>query len=340
MSALLGLLLIGCGDDAMQEDGARAPQATPVAAWRVEPLELEWGRSWGGVIEPLRAHPVASPVSGEVERVLAREGAVVRAGDSLFVVRVTGMEDRLAPLRDRAMQLDDELERWERLAASGAAGPGEVAEARLRALEVRESLSDLEATVRSGVVRAPVPGRIQGVEVVRGGIVAAGNPLLVLEEGDRWTFRVRVPAAEAAFFERPEALRIRDDRGELDLTPERVTWTEDADRGVLVVDVHLRGDPPTGRRAAVLTLRTGVEPLVVPWTAVATDGDEHWVARISGEDPGTVERRGVRLGRAFPEGIEVISGLESGDLVVRFEPRTHPEGRAVEPLVARPGGER
>jgi RND family efflux transporter MFP subunit len=323
----LGLLVPGCGDDG----GSGSPDDSPVrvAAHTVELGELEVRREWTGRLEPLRSVAVQAPRDGRVSTVLVRDGERVAAGAVL--VRMTGpdLEGRRTALEERRGQLGADLERWERLARDGAATPGEVAEARLRLLQVREQFAELEALEESYVIRAPVPGRVYGSTSGPGALAPGGQVLMVVEDDESWGVRLSVPAWEAPLFEQREHLRLRD--GPEVRTVRQVAFASDNAPGFVRVDLYLEG-VMGGRRGIEVEYRTTEEVLLLPWTAVAGEGDRHWVAWIAPGDPDRIERRTVELGRAHPRGVEVVSGIEAGDKVVRYEPRSHPEGRAVTPV--------
>lgn len=240
------------------------------------------------------------------------------------------LEARREALSERMEQIELELERWERLAAAGAAGPGEVAEARLRLLQAREQFAELEALAESYVIRAPAAGRVYGATLGRGSQVSAGETLLVVEDDASWGVRLSVAAWEAPRFDRLEDLTVRDDRGNV-FPVVHIAFASEPQPGFVRIDLYVDG-AGSPRRGAEVEYHTSDDRLLVPWTALAGEEGRHWVARVVSGEPPTIERRPVELGRPGPEGVEVVSGLEAGDRIVRFEPRSHPEGRAVTPV--------
>lgn len=319
--------LAGCGSG--DEDTARPEEGVPVAAWTVRSQEVEIRREWTGRLEPLRTVAVQAPRGGRVSAVPVRDGDRVQEGT--VVVRMVGpdLEARRATLEERRAQLQEELERWERLARSGAAGPGEVAEARLRLLQAREQAAELEALEASYVIRAPATGRVYGAQVSPGASVAGGQTLLSVEDDDTWGVGLSVPAWEAPLFRDPTLLSVRD--GSESYTVSRVASTSEVQPGFVRIDLYLREVEPF-RRGMTVEYRDREQAIVIPWTAVAGDSDRHWVALIVPGDPDRVVRRTVELGRAHAEGVGVGAGLEDGDRIIRYEPRSHPEGRAVRPV--------
>lgn len=324
---LLGLSACGQEDPAPQE--AR-DTATEVQVWTMEPDPVDEVRQWSGRLEALRALSIQAPHRSRVADVPVREGDRVSQGEVLVRLASPQLEARRDALQDQYDHLSDELERWRRLAEMDAAGPMEVSEATRRTLEVREALAEVEATLESAVVQAPAAGQVASIAVSPGSEVEAGDPLLRVDDVESTGVRLTIPARETSFLEDPEHLTLRDDRGAA-LELDRVAYSPAEQPGFVQADLFLTGSS-NGRIGQVdVSYEATEEALVVPWTAVASEAHGDWVALLSG-DPPVLERRFVELGRAHPLGIEVVSGLEAGDRVVRYEPRAHPEGQEVTPL--------
>jgi membrane fusion protein, multidrug efflux system len=329
------VVLLACGGDDTAPSGAAA--AVPVGVWIVRNETVEHRREWMGRVEPLRTVSLAAPAGGQVEQVDVRDGDTVRPGQSLLRIVSPDLAARRSALRERLVQLEDDLARWERLAAGSAAAAGEVAEARLRVLQAREQFAEHEALEGALHLRAPAAGRVYGLAVGPGTLVSAGQQLLGVEDGGTWGVRLAVAAWEAPYFDDVARLSVRDARG-MEFTVERTALASEVHPGFVRVDLYVRQDGSAAagtapsRGGGEVGYVTTEEVLLVPWTAVAGVGDEHWVAFVVPGEPATIERRTIELGRPHPGGVEVVSGLEAGDMIVRYEPRSHPAGRVVSPV--------
>jgi multidrug efflux pump subunit AcrA (membrane-fusion protein) len=243
------------------------------------------------------------------------------------------LDARRVVVAERLDFLVSELERWRRLASTGAAGPAEVSAAELRVLEVRDETSQLDSYTESYLVRAPASGIVSGLAVSPGANATNGQVLVQVADAAALGVRLVIPALETSFLEAAASLTLQDDRGGT-FPVDRVVLTSDPHPTFARADLYVRG--ATGHRAVTVRYRAEEEIVTVPWTAVASDGKDHWVAAIRAGEPERVERRRVELGRAHAGGIEVLGGLLPGDRVVRYEPRSIPEGRAVLPREAAP----
>lgn len=331
-------LLAGCGSAGEggvggSRAGGEAP--LPVAAWTVTAETVVVERQWHGRLEPLRVHSVQAPRAGRVAEVAIRDGDSVRAGAVLIRMEAPDLDARRVVLAERLDFLVSELERWKTLAATGAAGPAEVSAAELRVLEVRDETSQLDSFTESYLVRAPASGIVNGLAVNPGANATDGQVLLQVDDASALGVRLVIPALETAFLESAASLTLQDDRGGT-FPIERVVLTSDPHPAFARADLYVRG--ASGHRAVTVRYRAEEEIITVPWTAVASDGEGQWVAAIRAGEPERVERRRVEIGRAHAGGIEVLDGLAPGERVVRYEPRSIPDGRAVLPREAAPAG--
>ncbi|MCC5807001.1 MAG: efflux RND transporter periplasmic adaptor subunit [Opitutales bacterium] len=319
------IILTGCGGATAEPSGGSAPRVDVIDVG-VEKITTE--RGWAGILRPLRSVGVSAPEAGTIAELFVAEGDLVERGDRL--VRMDGPElgARREVLAQRRGSLADELARWERLAAAEAAGPGEVEAARLRLLEVEEALAELEARMRAADLRAPVSGRVIALMVPADATVGAGEPLMRIEDANTSGLQLRVPAAEARYFASADHLQLAMDDGEI-IAIERLIVTEDTlAPGFVAVEVRVASPGPVAPVKARLRHIVERNALLVPWTAVAREDDHHWVAVVRG-DPPVIERRRVEIGAGRANGVEVRAGLEAGERVLRFEPRSQPEGREV-----------
>ena len=354
LCASASLTLAGCGaEEPAPSIGSTA--GTPVAAIQVVEAAIREDRSWSGSLAPFRVNALHAPSEARVVALAVQDGARVGAGDLLMRLEGVDVEARGGVLAEREDLLRNELDRWRALAAQGAAGPGEVSAAELRLFDAREARAGVESVRESLVLRAGGAGRVVLLSVSPGMQVGAGQPLLAVEEDASWGVRLRVAAAETRWFQDPGRLEVEGSLG-LRAHVAQVVQGPDPVSGFVQVDLYLgapvadEGDVAATPGASVTTARQGavvryldeVETMVLPWTAVASDGDRSWVALAvpdpSGDGGYHVERRTVGLGTAREEGIEVVQGVQPGDIVIRYEPRSHPEGQRVDPRFPDNGG--
>ncbi len=317
--------LIGCGESGTVSSEAEKPRVE-VVTLEAQTISIE--RTWPGMIVSLNRLSVAAPGRGVITGLFVEDGDVVEKGDSILRIEDSEAEARRAVLGERRDALAEDLARWERLAGAQAAGPGEVEAARLRLLEVEEALAAHEARRRLGEITASAHGRVTGLAMAVGNRVGEGELLMRIEDSGAVGIRFVVPAVETKYFADRDRLDVVDAEGESILIKRLVSVEHETLSEYVTVNVWLDGTDIPFPGDAEVVYREEREAIVAPWTAVARDGEAHWVAVVTG-DPTVIERRRVVLGSGRADGVEVRSGLEAGDRILRFEPRSQPEGREV-----------
>ncbi len=299
-----------------------------VATVEVELDEISLERRWQGVLLPLNKVHLQAPVSGMLAELSVVEGQIVNKGDVLAQVESPELLARRSILAQRIESLKGELQRWERLAAATAAGPGEVQEARLRLLESDEQLEEIEARIARGTLRSPVNGRIVQLSTAHGASIEEGSPILWIEDHNSVGMRLRIAAIEARYFDNTDNLKLIHSNIEHHEISGITVKADEANPNFLNAEVRISGVEQFWPSVADLVYSQHRDAIIVPWTSVARDADQHWLAVVDAES-GLISRRPVVLGSGHERGIEVREGLAEGELVVRFEPRSHPEGRQV-----------
>ena len=161
----------------------------PVTVAVVENRDVVTWQEFSGRLEAIDRVQVRSRVSGAIQSVNFREGALVKAGDLLFTIdaepyrtAVTQAEGQLASAEARVKLAKTQLERGERLAQSNSISQSDVdqrqnalaeANAALKTAQAAKHAADLELSYTN--VRAPVAGRVGKVEITAGNLVAGGS---------------------------------------------------------------------------------------------------------------------------------------------------------------------
>lgn len=326
VAALLALTYAtGCSDASEEITDSPTPLVDTVEV-RMETIETT--RDWAGLLRSLRSLSLSAPEAGTIAELFVAEGDLVKQGDRLVRINAPELSARREVLVQRRSSLKEDLMRWERLAAAAAAGPGEVEAVRLRLLEVEEALAGVDARIQAVDLRAPVNGRVTSLMVPSDATVGIGEPLMHIEDAQLQGLHLRVPAAEAHYFNSPKQLTLTDRQGSV-LGVERIIVTEDPlAPGFLAVELRVDRTDSISPVMSRLQHRVEREALLVPWTAVASEEDYQWVAVVQG-DPPKIERRRIEIAGGQARGVEVSAGLDPGERVLRFEPRSQPEGREV-----------
>jgi HlyD family secretion protein len=185
----------------------------------------------------------------------------------------------------------------------------------------RVTVQDLEERLESAHGTAPFDGTLYSLPIRQGDFVKAGD--LLAELADLRQLRIR------AFIDEPEL-------GQIDVNqPVEILWDAHPDRvwkgrtEVLPKQVVTRGTRNVGELiCSVSNDRLDLLPnttvdvrihiserpaaLVVPRGAVYIEGDKRYVFRVEGD---RLHRRDIKVGIANPTKMEILSGLNEGDVV-------------------------
>jgi RND family efflux transporter MFP subunit len=189
-------------------------------------------------------------------------------------------------------------------------------------------------------LRAPVAGQVASVDVEVNENVSAGQKVFLLTAGSDIEVEVALPGALIA------DVRVGQ-RVEVDFTalPERRFEAEVTEAGVAAVGTattfpvtvqlaETDRDIRSGMAAEVaFRFETASEAgrVLVPAVSVGEDRDGRYVFVIErgDETQGVVRRRSVTVGELTADGIEVLSGLEEGELVATAGVRRLVDGEEV-----------
>ncbi|HYQ28935.1 MAG TPA: efflux RND transporter periplasmic adaptor subunit [Polyangiaceae bacterium] len=287
--------------------------------------------------DPDKLARLSSPAAGRVEEVRLREGAEVKKGDVLVVLRVPEIgrvrsallatEGRAAAARANAERLNELL--GKQLAAQQEAlnATTEAAALEVEARSLKEQLGALGAGATGAfliTLRAPISGTVIARDAVVGQPVSPDQTLGSIAALDELWFLGRVFEKDLGRVSLGSSCEIRlnaypNERfdGRVEYVGQQVDPTARAvtarvrlkNRGALL-RIGLFGTA----EVALPRADGGVMRLVVPRSAVTEIADKPSV--FVREADGEFELHEVTLGRAAPGKIEILAGLREGESVV------------------------
>jgi RND family efflux transporter MFP subunit len=344
--ALLGVLsLAACsGSDSPGEEAAtgsagsesRASAAVDrVETQRVALGEIHTSMAASGAIRARRVTEIGAEVSGRLVEVLVDVGDAVEEGDPLFRIDARpyemGMAEARAGLalaRAESENARHEVDRVAKLIEERAASEQHFDQLQTAAAVARSGVDQMEARVARAerdlectLVRAPYAGSIVERRAHEGAM-AGPAPILVLQESgaleavlaipDAWPAPVRAGAEVRLYVEGlAEPLVTRIDRVSDRVDPETHTYEV---RGP--VDDPSRTVKAGSYLRAEVGMSSGEPAPVVDGSALLTRDGRTYLFRVSGD---TVERVPVRVGVVDDDRAQILSGVASGDEVVRGE---------------------
>lgn len=346
--------LSACGDS-ISDGGPEAsgsPQGPPPARVSVAPVERRVVTDWdqfNGRIEAFHRVELRPRVSGYLEKVHFREGALVREGDVLFTIDDREYQAALNRVEASVLAAKTRLElalkeqiRSQNLIEARAISAeefelrqSEVMQSRAQLASVEADLAQARLNLEYATIRAPIEGRVGEALVRAGNLVTPGTTLLstlvsvdpvhVVFEGDENVYLKYQQQALAGDrpssreFSNPVEVGLVNEegyphRGVMDFVDNELDAATGTIRGRAVL-ANPRGVFTPGLFARIRLLGSSdYDALLVTDLAVLTDQDRKYVYVVG--EGSRAERRDVVLGREI-EGLRVVeSGLNEGDLVV------------------------
>lgn len=339
--------LTACGNPA----GSSLPPPEVAVAKPLVRQVTDWDE-YTGRLAAVDEVEVRARVSGYLQSVHFREGAIVKKGDLLFVIDPRPYEAVLerarAELAGAQIRLElahNDLKRGERLYTSRAISEEELDARSKERQEADAALTAARAAVRSAELdveftrmHAPLAGRIGRELVSEGNLVSGGSsqatllttivsldPIHVYFTADERAFLryqrlsragERPSSREAA---NPVQLQLADEegfphRGHMDFVDNQVDRATGTMQGRAVfANPEFFLTPGLFARVRLLG-RGPYEALLIPDAAIAADQAQRFVFII--DEAGTAQRRPVALARRVGELRVIASGLGPNDQVV------------------------
>lgn len=314
-AAFLAALLLG---------GAARAEEFAVAPRPIEDLKAVFG-----TVESVKTAPARARIGGTLSDLAIIEGERVEAGKKLarvndpkLALQISALEAKVRSLEAQRELADTELKRARELRTTGAATQArlDAAETNLDVVRGQLAAAVAERAVvvqqqAEGDVIAPVSGRILKVKAINGTVMMSGETVAEIAT-DTYVLRITVPERHARFMRAGGRVMVGE-RGLAEDQPLRegrirLVYPEMRD-GRVVADAEVTGlgDYFVGERTRVF-VATGTRPaIVIPPAYIIRRFGLAFVRLKSG---GEVV---VQPGMPAESGVEILSGLQAGDVLVR-----------------------
>jgi RND family efflux transporter MFP subunit len=288
-------------------------------------------------VESRRVVPARARIAGTVAELAVKEGdhvelgqVVATVGDEKLVLQLTSLDAQIAGLEAQVEQARADLARAEELFSKGTIPRTRLDEARtafnvannaMRARVAERSV--IQQQLAEGSVLAPAAGRVLKVPLTTGTVIMAGEIVAQIAE-QNFVLRLRVPERHARFLKAGDTVRIdAAELGESEIRfgTIRLVYPQIED-GRVVADAAVEGlgDYFVSERIRVWVSAGDRTAIIVPASFVTTRfGVDYVKVRSSGAmDVDVPVQRGREFPRPdLPDGIEILSGLNAGDRLVK-----------------------
>lgn len=318
----------------------KAPPAMPVRAVpaKVAPAILETGAV--GTLRADEAVTIRPEVAGRIEKIQFAEGQQVKQGSLLVTLDAGETRAQVQSSSVQASLEKQRLERAEDLFRKGFSSQQSLDEQRSVHARAAAKLREDQVRLAKSEIRAPFAGVAGLRQVSEGAYVAAGTDIARLEKLDQLKLDFRVPETFLAQLKPGQAVRLAVDsyprqefRGAIYALEPAI---DEQTRTVLVRARVGNGDLKLrpGMFARVqLQLGVREQAVWVPEEAIVPRGQDAFVFRVQA---GKAELVQVRTGVRKVGEVEILKGLEGGDLVVTEGTQRIGPGSAVNVMPEKP----
>ena len=312
------------------------PSAALAAEIVVKSAPVEDWKAVFATVEPVRELVARARIGGTIATLTVKEGDQVAAGvevatvvDQKFMLQMQALDERIRSQQASRDQAKADFDRIEELKRRGVSSQTQLDQARtaldiaertLSAMKVDRSV--VEQQMKEGAVFAPGAGRVLKVPVSEGRVVLAGETIATLAE-DRYVLRLKLPERHAQAMHAGDVVKIGarglggkdslrgNDEAALRTGRVRLVYPE-IEGGLVVADVEVEdlGNYFVGERTRVYVTTGQRSTIVVPAAAVYARAGAHLVRLKDGTEAV------VQPGEAREGGVEILSGLKDGDVVV------------------------
>jgi len=312
------------------------PPAVVVAEARVVPFPLS-AEALGNT-RANEAIEVRPQITAAVTAIEFKEGERVAAGDVLLRLESSEPLADLAAARAALVDSESQLRRAQELFRTRVVSASELEQLEARRDADRAAVAAAQARLDHTVIRAPFAGNVGLRRVSVGSIVSSSTVITTLDD----TSRVKLD------FDVPEVFIPRLQPG-LTVAAHSAAWPDSVFRGT-VSSIDTRVDPVSrtvtvravlpnedghlrpGMFLTVTLLKDDVTALMVPEQAIVPERSRQFVFVVAAD--GAVAQREVKTGRRRPGEVEILEGLEPGELVITEGTQKVRDGGTARPLPA------
>ena len=288
-------------------------------------------------VESRNVVPARVRTGGTIASLAVRQGdrveqgqVLAMVGDPKLILQQTSLDAQIAGLQAQLAQAQTEFGRAQQLVASGAVSREQFDAAstafNVASNSVRARIAEravVQQQLAEGQVLAPQAGRVLTVPFTPGTVVMSGETIATIAEQD-FVLRLRVPERHARFLKAGDQVRVDGEdlaRNSTGFGTISLVYPQIQD-GRVTADAQVAGlrDYFVGERIRVWISGGDRRTFIVPAATITTRFGLDY-ARLRQKD-GTVIEVPVQRGRErsrpdMPDALEILSGLQAGDILVQ-----------------------
>ncbi len=322
------VLLLAAGCKNQQKKGSAIPspgEAIPVTLAPVQQGGLAQNIEATGLLYTENEAKLSFKMGGVVESVYVGEGDFVKAGQVLATLKNNEIASQVSQVQLNVQKAERDYQRAYNLYIDSVATLEQLQNAKTGLDIAREGLAAVRFNQQYAKIVAPASGFVVKKLMSAGEIAGPGIPVLILNHvsgNSHWVLKAGVSDAQWASISIGDKAQVSFDAFPGKTFAASVTnrslAAEQADGSFTIdVRVYFNGEKPaTGMfgKATIMTGKVG-QAYVIPYAALLeADGDKGFV--FVTKDKKKVQRIPVKIGKLYPDRVEITSGLEQSYYLV------------------------
>ncbi|MGD9649651.1 MAG: efflux RND transporter periplasmic adaptor subunit [Dongiaceae bacterium] len=263
---------------------------------------------------------ISAEIAGRVVAIDFTEGSKVKKGDVLFKLDDSVQRAALAQARADLALSQNNVERYNKLAGTGAVARVNIEEAIARLNLARANVALAEANLAKTIIKAPFDG-IAGIRQVSiGDVVSAGEKLVNMEQMSPIRVLFSVPERYLPQIKEGVSVILTSQAWPGEVFPAKISAIDPKiDPNSRALSLQAQSANESGKLypgqfvTVVLPLDVHANALTIPDQALIPLGKQNFVFRVV---DGKVQRIEVQVGLRANFKAEILAGLNEGDMVV------------------------
>ncbi len=332
------VVLVGCGGD---EEGAGAGGfAMPPTAVEVATVEIRTILDRFEAIGTLQAGEsvvIVSEIDGVVTRLPFREGSSVNRGALLAQLDDAQLQAETERANALLAQSQATYDRIKKVVDLGAGAPQDLDDASAALKVAKSNVALAETRLLKTRIVAPFSGLIGSRQVSAGTFLRAGQAITDLAQVSRLRVNFSVPERYLSQLSRGARVTVttpaypdQELTGAIEVVEPILDSDTRSARVVALIDNPGRLLRPGMSANVTAVLSTRDSSMALPSEAIFVDGTQPFVFVVASDS--TVHRTPLSLGTRMSDVVEVLSGVQPGDVVVRAGHQKLYEGARIMPV--------
>lgn len=299
------------------------------------PLDL--GFSVNGNFIPSQELSFSSEKSGRVVKVLVQEGDAVRTGQVLATIRVDQLNVDLQNAEAVYQNAQKDLARYESAFATGGVTEQQLEQARLAVKNAKSRIDQIGINIGDATIRSSINGIINERKVEPGSVLAPGTPMFDIVNVSRLKLKVAVSEAQITQIKKGDEVKVT-----ASVFPDReftgkVTFiAPKADQSLnFPVEIEVNNNTSQDLKAGMYGSAhfendTQSMAMMVPRTAFVGGVSANRLFLLTPDSTARIHQ--VTAGRIIEDQVEVLAGLQEGDIVITSGQVNLSDGTHVSPV--------